>query len=126
MGILHLSHDVLDSQLVDCKQEKIGRVDALLLELEEGRPPRVATIVIGAAARAARVGRWMVWLRRALRSLVRQHEEHESRVPFGAVRRIADTIELDLDGDTLDVGHLERWLAEHVVCRIPGAGGEHK
>ena len=39
MGAVHLAHDVLDAQLLDRVQEKIGRVDALLLELQEGQPP---------------------------------------------------------------------------------------
>ena len=59
MGALRLSHDIIDAQVVDRHQKKIGRVDELLLELEEGRPPRVATIVIGGAARARRLGAWM-------------------------------------------------------------------
>jgi sporulation protein YlmC with PRC-barrel domain len=126
MGAVHLAHDVLDAQLVDHVQEKIGRVDALLLELEEGRPPRVATIVIGGAARAERVGRWFVVVRRALRTLFGQREEHVSRIPFDKVRRIGGTIELDVDEKSLDSEHLERWLKDHVVCRIPGAGGDHK
>jgi sporulation protein YlmC with PRC-barrel domain len=126
MGALHLAHDVLDAQLVDRVQEKIGRVDGLLLELEEGRPPRVATIVIGGAARAERVGRWFVTLRRAWRRMFGQRQEHVSRIPFDKVRRIGDTIELDVDEKTLESEHLERWLKEHVVCRIPGAGGERK
>ena len=126
MGAVHLAHDVLDAQLVDHVQEKIGRVDALLLEIEDGRPPRVATIVIGGAARAERVGRWFVALRRAWRAMFGQREEHVSRIPFDKVRRIGDTIELDVDEKTLDSEHLERWLKEHVVCRIPGAGGERK
>lgn len=126
MGAVHLAHDVLDAQLVDRVQEKIGRVDGLLLELEEGRPPRVATIVIGGAARAERVGRWFVALRRTLRALFGQHEEHVSRIPFARVRRIGDTIELDVDEHMLESEHLERWLKEHVVRRIPGAGGERK
>jgi sporulation protein YlmC with PRC-barrel domain len=126
MGAVHLGHDVLDAQLVDRVQEKIGRVDGLLLELEEGRPPRVATIVIGGAARAERVGRWFVALRRTLRALFGQHEEHVTRIPFGKVRRIGDTIELDVDEHMLESEHLEQWLKEHVVCRIPGAGGERK
>src|SRR6478672_10330815 len=126
MGAVHLAHDVLDAQLVDHVQEKIGRVDALLLELEEGRPPRVATIVIGGAARAERVGRWYVALRRALRAVFGQQEEHVSRIPFDKVRRIGDTIELDVDEVSLESEHLERWLKEHVVCRIPGAEGERK
>lgn len=126
MGAVHLYHDVIDAQLVDRHQEKIGRVDELLLELEEGKPPRVATIVIGGAARARRVGRWMVACHRAVHALFGQREEHESRVPFEAVRCIADTIELDVEGKTLDSMHLEQWLATHIICRIPGASGERK
>jgi len=53
-------------------------------------------------------------------------EEHVSRIPFDKVRRIGDTIELDVEERSLDSEHLERWLKEHVVCRIPGAGGERK
>ena len=126
MGAVHLAHDVLDAQLVDRVQEKIGRVDGLLLELEEGRPPRVATIVIGGAARAERIGRWYVALRRAWRVMFGQRAEHVSRIPFDKVRRIGDTIELDVEERSLDSEHLERWLKEHIVCRIPGAGGERK
>ena len=126
MGAVYLAHDVLDAQLVDHRQEKVGRVDALLLELEDGRPPRVATIVIGGAARAQRVGRWFVALRRALRWLLRQRAEHVSRIPFDKVRRIGDTIELDVDERSLESEHLEQWLKEHVICRIPGAAGEQK
>ena len=126
MGAVHLAHDVLDAQLVDRVQEKVGRVDALLLEIEAGRPPRVATIVIGGAARAERVGRWFVAIRRAWRAMFGQREEHVSRIPFDKVRRIGDTIELDVEERSLDSEHLERWLKEHVVCRIPGAGGERK
>jgi hypothetical protein len=126
MGALQLSHDVIDSQLVDRHQEKIGRIDELLLELEEGAPPRVATIVVGGPARARRVGTWFVALHRAVHALFGHRVERESRIPFGAVRRIADTIELDVDGDELESMHLERWLSSRVICRIPGAGGERK
>lgn len=126
MGAVNLAHDVLDAQLVDHLQEKIGRVDALLLELEDGQPPRVATIVIGGAARAERVGRWFAALRRGWRAMFGQRTEHESHIPFDKVRRIGDTIELDVDEKTLESEYLERWLKDHIVCRIPGAGGERK
>jgi hypothetical protein len=126
MGAVHLSRNVIDTQLVDRHQQKIGRIDELLLELEEGKPPRVATIVISGAARARRVGGWMLACHRALHALFGQRGEHESHVPFEAVRCIADTIELDVEGRTLESMHLERWLASHVICRIPGASGERK
>ena len=68
----------------------------------------------------------MLACHRAVHALIRRREEHESHVPFGAVRRIADTIELDVESDALDSMHLERWLATHVICRIPGSSGERK
>jgi sporulation protein YlmC with PRC-barrel domain len=111
---------------VDRHQEKIGRVDELLLELEEGKPPRVATIVIGGAARARRVGRWMVACHRVVHALFGQREVRETHVPFEKVRCIADTIELDVEGNALDSMRLERWLATHIIRRIPGGSGERK
>jgi hypothetical protein len=61
-----------------------------------------------------------------MHALFGRREEHESRVPFDAVRCIADTIELDVEGNTLESLRLERWLSEHVIGRIPGASGERK
>src|SRR5256885_16908702 len=57
MSGLRLVHDVLDVQLLDRHEEKIGRVDAVTLELRDGRPPRVAEILTGALAPAGRVRR---------------------------------------------------------------------
>jgi hypothetical protein len=126
MGAVHLAYEVVDSQLVDRHEQKIGRVDALLLEAEPGKPLRVATIVIGAAARADRIGRWFAATRRAVRTLLGMRAEHESRIPFSAVRRIGDTIQLDVEERALESEHFERWLGDHVICRIPGASGASK
>jgi hypothetical protein len=120
---LHLSHDVLDAQLIDRHKQRIGRVDALALELRPGRPPRVATILVGGPVRAERIGRWMVWLSGVMRALGRVGSAGVSRIPFSAVRCIGSTIEVDVDGRELESGHAERWLADHVICRIPGSGG---
>jgi hypothetical protein len=120
---LHLVHDVLDAQLIDRERRKVGRVDALMLEVEDGRPPRVAAICIGGPERARRVGRWALWLSRALHAVARIENGGVSRVPFDAVRCISDTIEIDVDGRDLESGRLEAWLRRHVIGRIPGATG---
>ena len=49
MGAVQLSHDVIDSQLVDRHQEKIGRIDELLIELD----------VEGNTLESLRLERWL-------------------------------------------------------------------
>ena len=121
MSGIHLVHDVLDAQLVDRHDNKIGRVDALVLELRDGRPPRVATIVIGGPARAQRVGRWAVLVARVMRALFRVRELGVDHSPFRAMRCLGDTIELDVNCHELASQHIEDWLADHLICRIPWA-----
>lgn len=122
---IHLVHDIQDIQLLDHRKQRIGRVDALILELEEGKPLRVAMILVGGSSRAARIGRWALRLTEAWRRM-RHVEERVSRIPFSAVRCIADSIEVDVDEETLPSEYRERWLKQHIVCRVPGAEGEKK
>ena len=124
MSGLNLVHDVLDAQLVDRRKRKIGRVDSLVLGLAAGQPPRVAAILVGGPVRAERIGRWMRLLSRGLRAVGRVRARGVSVIPFSQVRCMADTIEVDVDGDALEAGHLEAWLAEHVVRHIPGSGSD--
>jgi hypothetical protein len=123
MSGLLLMHDVQDAQLIDRHGEKIGRVDALVLELEDGLPPRVATILVGGPVREERIGRWALHLAQLLRRIGGMETEGVSHIPFSAVRRIGNTIDVDVDGDALESGHLERWLRDHVVRRMPIRGG---
>jgi hypothetical protein len=121
---VRLAYEVLDAQLVDEREEKVGRVDELLLELRDGEPPRVATILVGGPARARRGGRLMVALDRALRAIGRVRGEGVSRIPFDKVRQIAEEVQVEVKGDELEAMRVERWLSKHVVCRIPGAEGK--
>jgi len=121
VGVLPLVHDVHDAQLVDRREEKIGRVDALVLELDEDAPPRLTAVLLGAPVRARRIGRVAVWLHRALRAIGRVRGSGVSRISFDLVRRIGENIQVDVDGDSLESLGGEQWLAEHIVCRIPGA-----
>jgi hypothetical protein len=125
MSGLHLVHDVQDVQLLDRTKQKVGRVDVLVLEHEDGRPLRVAAILVGGSPRAQRVGRWMESLWAGWRRL-RHVEAKVSRIPFSAVRRIGESIEVEMEEEALPSQFRERWLMEHIVCRIPGAEGDKK
>jgi hypothetical protein len=122
---LDLRHDVLDAQLTDRNGESIGRCDTLILELRDHRPPRVATILIGGQVRDERIGRWMAALS-GLLHLGRDRTHGVSRIPFAAVQSLGDTIRLDVQRDELPSEHVERWLADHIVCHIPGARGKQE
>jgi hypothetical protein len=123
---LSLVHDVLDAQLLDKHHAKIGRVDGLALELEDGRAPRVATILVGGPIREERVGRWALGLTRLLHRLMRLKADGVSRIPFSAVREISHVVEIDVEDETLESEHLERWLSDHVILRIPGGKRDEK
>lgn len=120
---LDLRHDVLDVQLVDRNLENIGRCDSLMLELRDGHPPRVATVLIGGAVRDERIGRWMSGLANFLHG-GRDRAGHVSGIPFAVMQSLGTTIKLDVLRSELPSEHVEQWLAEHVVCHIPGAEGK--
>lgn len=120
-----LVHDVLDAQVIDRKQQKMGRVDGLVLELREGEPPRVCELLIGGSVLAERIGGWMVALVRAGSRLFRIEPE-VTRIPFEQVRVIGPCLELDLEAQSTNALRTELWLDEHVVCRIPGGAGPER
>ena len=122
---VRLVHDVLDEQLVDRKHQKMGRVDGLVLELRDVEPPRVAQLLVGGSVLAERIGRWMVALTRGL-SRVLRIEPAVTRIPFERVRVIGSCVELDLDARSTSTLRTERWLDDHIVCRIPGGAGPER
>lgn len=119
-GGLDLRHDVLDAQLMDRNRENIGRCDTLLLELRDGRPPRVATVLIGGKVRDERIGRWMTGLARLFHG-GREWSGGVSRIPFSAMQSLGQTIQLDVRRGELPSEHVEQWLNHHIISHIPGA-----
>ena len=121
MSGIHLVHDLLDSQVVDRRGEKLGRVDGIVLEQRDGEAPRVACLLVGGVVLAERVGRRTTALARALRTLWGGGDPSPTRIPFEVVRRVGTEIDVDIDGHQTPAFGWERWLREHVICRIPGA-----
>jgi hypothetical protein len=120
---LHLVRDLLDAQLVAADERMIGRVDGVLLEVRDGRPPRVAAMEVGALTLARRLhprlGRWLRYL--ALRWM--PVSWRPVRLPVTLFRDIGVDIELGVDESTeRRLLRLELWLRRHVVERLPGGG----
>jgi sporulation protein YlmC with PRC-barrel domain len=52
---MNIVRDVLDKLAVDRNGQEMGRVDGIVLEAQEGQPPRLSAIVIGPTALGSRL-----------------------------------------------------------------------
>jgi hypothetical protein len=118
---LHLVRDLLDAQLLDGEQRRLGRVDDVVLEVRDGRPPRIAAMEVGAVTLARRIhptlGRWLRraairWLPVSLRPV---------RLPLTMLRDVGVDLEIDVDEATKRrLLRVEDWLRRRVVGPLPG------
>lgn len=119
---MDLVRDILDRQVVDREQVKIGKVDGILAELRPGKPPRVVAVELGSVALARRLGRrpgrWMARLASRLGG-ARHAEPH--RIEWHKVRDIGVDVEFDIDVRETEIFDWQIWLRDHVIGRIPGA-----
>jgi len=119
---MDLLRDLLDKQVVDRNQVKIGKVDGVVAELRPGRPPRVLAIELGSITLArrlgARPGRWMAWLAKRLGGK-RHAEPHH--IGWNKVRDVGVDIDVDIDVRRTAIFDWQDWLRDHVIGRIPGA-----
>lgn len=118
---LDLARDVMDQQLVDKNEAKMGRVDGLVLELREDGPPRLDTIEMGFVVLARRVHpRVESWLE-ALRRRWSVRKTARFRVPWSKVLDINPScIQLDVEALETPAFDWERWLRDHIVAKSPG------
>ena len=119
---VHLVADVLDEQLVDRNGDKAGRIDGIVLELRDDRPPRVAYVEVSpitALARfSVRLARWY-----AQRDARLGHGRGTPyRIPWNRLRATGRSFQFDADVDSTPINALEDWLRKKIVARIPGAG----
>ena len=118
---MKLARDILDQQLVDRNQTRMGKVDGLVLMLEGGKPPIVSYIEIGSLTLARRIGRRAEHLVRRLKKrwgTARSREPY--RVPWRKVTDIGVDIALALDVRETPVFDWQDWLRDKIIKRIPG------
>lgn len=112
--------DVLDNQLVDRNNCKMGRVDGIVMELRDNKPPRLAYIEVGVPTLARRLhprlSRWVA----ALFSKWGAKHNQSFRIAFSKVRDLGIDVNVDLDAEATPVLANEKWLREHIIERIPG------
>jgi sporulation protein YlmC with PRC-barrel domain len=105
--------EVLDHELIDSDGMPCGMVDEVLLDGEPGKPLLVVALLVGPGAWAPRLPGWLEAM------AVRVFGRKRVRVPWSAVARLNERIELSVPGSKLGLGvvdrRLGRWLA-----RLPG------
>jgi hypothetical protein len=121
---MDIIRDVLDNQLVDRHQRKMGRVDGIIAELRDGQPPRLAYLEAGFPVVARRIHprleRWVV----AIQSRWGAKHRTALRIPWSKVLDVGIDVDVDLDAEDTTALAYEKWLEDHVIGRIPGAGHE--
>jgi sporulation protein YlmC with PRC-barrel domain len=117
---MDLGRQVLDQQLVDRSELKIGKVDGLVLQLRDGALPRVAAILTGGHLLAHRLHPWIErWARRLTRRFG-PRETGPIRIPWSQVMKIGVDVKVDVAAEQMM--QWEHWVRDHIVRRIPGAG----
>jgi hypothetical protein len=122
---LDLIRDVLDKQIVDCDETRMGRVDGIVLAIEPGRQPRIDHLELGFSVLARRVHpRLEAWLqalreRWSVRRSARQFVRWAQVIDF-----TQHHLQLDVKLEETPAFDWERWLRRQVVDKIPGSGKE--
>jgi hypothetical protein len=113
--------DVLDNQLVDRHQRKMGKVDGIAIELRDGKPPRLAYIEVGMSTLARRLHPRLAHWVAALQGKWGAKHGESFRIPFSKILHVGIDVNLDLEAETTPVLDYEKWLRENIIGRIPGA-----
>ena len=118
---MHLFADVLDEQLHDVHGKKAGRIDGIVLELRENKPPRLAYVEVSPITLLARfsdrLSRWFARFDRRLGPA----RGTPFRIPWSRLTREDPAFKMDLDVEATPINALEDWLRERIVEHIPGS-----
>ena len=109
---MDLIRDVLDNQIVDRNQQRIGKVDGILVELRDGKPPLVKYIESGWLTKARRlhprVARWL-----------RSRVSRPYRIPWQSIRDIGVDVEMAQDAEETPLLRTENRL-RRILGKVPG------
>ncbi|MCT9933527.1 hypothetical protein N5079_25260 [Planotetraspora sp. A-T 1434] len=117
---LHAQLHLLDRQVVRAGDDRLlCKVDDLELGADDHGTPYVTAILAGPLALGPRIGGVLGWLIVAVNGLFRREEDPQPyRIGMSLATEIGSAVRVSGELEELA---LERWLAENVVSRIPGA-----
>jgi hypothetical protein len=120
---MHLVRDLLDNQVCDAQNRKMGKVDGIVLVLRQGRPPRVAAIELGMSTLLCRISDRLGRFAARLEQRWGITDGEPVRIPMAKIKRVGLDVRAEIDADTTTVYDWEHWIARVLIQRIPIPGG---
>ena len=117
---MDLIRDCLDKQVEDRFKRRMGRVDGIILELETGRPPRVAFVELGVTTLMNRLSKR---LGKVVARLLKRFDISPDpyRIAWGKIKVGLNIVHADVEAEKTPALECELWLRKKVIGRIPGA-----
>jgi len=112
---LNLARDCLDDLLIGRGGAPIGRVDGIVLELQEGQPPRVTAIEVGAVAQARRFGSHVARLTQWACARWGKLRPNPWRIAWSEVAFDGNDCHVDVDPASAPTRVWERWVVEDLL-----------
>ena len=117
---MDLMRDCLDKQLDDRNKRRIGRVDGIIIDVEDGRQPHVAYVEVGVKTLLTRLSPRLAdvvagWLKNF------GIATDPYRIAWGKLRVGLNKVEADVEAEKTPALEWELWLRRKVIGRIPGA-----
>jgi sporulation protein YlmC with PRC-barrel domain len=116
---MELAREILDQQLVDRNEINMGKVDGVVLELREGKPPRISALLTGGHLLARRLHPRLESLARWLTRSCAPGQMEPMRIPWEKVMKIGVDVKVDVGAD--EGMPWEHWVRDHILRHIPGA-----
>jgi hypothetical protein len=125
--MIHVFRDLLDKQLVDERDCKMGRVDGLVGRIREDGPPVIDQLELGLTRVGERIhprlGHWIESMSK--RAGVRRTPRY--LIEWNKVKSVDDReIRVTVDSESEPATDWEWWLRTNVVDRIPGGKPEEE
>ena len=117
---MNLVSEVLDEQLCDSKGKPAGRVDGIVLELRDDKPPRVAYVEVSPITFLSRLSRRLAWWYAPHDRRFGEGRGVPFRIPWTRLTRSGPSLQMDIDSEATPIVAVEDWLRRHIVEHIPG------
>ena len=122
---MDLVREILDKQLVDRNEERLGRVDSVVIELRADAPPRVVHFELGFVPLARRVSLRLERLAMALHKRLAVRRSARYGIPWSSVTDVTmHHIQVDVIAEETVAYDWERWLRRHFAKPLGGGTGE--